>query len=560
MKSTRIRTRCRRPGVANRIYVLAACSLVVVLGLGLLLVAGDSLWSGSARVGESGGGGNSTGPDGSDEASGSDAREQGDGQLFLYCAAGMRYAVDDIVQDYRRETGTSVQLTYGGSNTLLNQIEVSRTGDLYIAADNSYIELGREKGLVAESVTLALMRPVIVVPKDNPLGIQSVDDLLRDDVKTAVANPEAAAVGRKTRRLLQDSGHWERLEQRVTRSGVFQPTVNEVANDVKIGSVDAGIVWDSTAAQYPELEVVYVPELERGVADIQIAVLTSTETPTEALRFARYVAARDKGLATFRKAGFDVVEGDVWERNPEITFFAGAVNRRALEPIIQEFERREGVKVNTVYNGCGILTAQMRSMQQGQAGSFPDTYMACDVYYLETVQDLFEQGVNVSDTDIVIVVQPGNPKSIRSLEDLTKPGVRVALGQPDQCTIGVLSRRLLEDAGIYEQVRENLVQETPTSAMLVPNITTGSADAVLAYRSDTLAEQNRLEVVPIDSPLSKAVQPFSIARASDHKYLSQRLFDHIARSRDKFESAGFNWRLDGAAPPPAAKATDNPAS
>jgi ABC-type molybdate transport system substrate-binding protein len=203
----------------------------------------------------------------------------------------------------------------------------------------------------------------------------------------------------------------------------------------------------------------------------------------------------------------------------------------------------------------------MRGMQEGQAGAFPDTYMACDVYYLETVQDLFEQGTHVSDTDIVIVVQPGNPKSIESLEDLTREGVRVALGQPQQCTIGVLSRRLLEDAGIYDGVRENLVQETPTSAMLVPNITTGSADAVLAYRTDTLAEQNRLEVIPIDSPLSKAVQPFSIARSSDHKYLAQRLFDLIARSREKFESAGFNWRLDGVQPSrAAAEATDNPAS
>ena len=37
---------------------------------------------------------------------------------------------------------------------------------------------------------------------------------------------------------------------------MFKPTVNEVANDVKIKTVHAGIVWDATVRQYPELETV----------------------------------------------------------------------------------------------------------------------------------------------------------------------------------------------------------------------------------------------------------------------------------------------------------------
>ena len=532
----------RLRGATNQVYLLGGCSILVVVLLGIFLLAGDRMFSWPR--GDSAGANGEADPA---ERGGSGANRTGaagDGKLFLYCAAGIRYAMDDIVKDYRRDTGSEVQLSYGGSNTLLNQLEVSQTGDLYLAADSSYVRIAREKGLAAESIPVARMRPLIAVKRGNPRKIQSIDDLLKADIKVALGNPGATAVGRKTKRLLENSGQWSDLEKRVTRSGVFQPTVNEVANDITIGSVDAGVIWDATVSQYPELEGVQVPELDLGVADVEITVLNSSRNPAAALRFARYVAGRNKGLKILRREGFDVFDGDSWEPKPEITFFAGAVNRRALEPIIADFERREGVKVNTVYNGCGILTAQMRTMQGEQGASFPDTYMACDVYYLETVQDLFEQGTIVSDTDIVIVVQRGNPKSIQGLDDLTRKGLRVALGQPQQCTIGVLSRRLLEDAGIYDDVRKNLVQETPTSAMLVPNITTGSADAVLAYRTDTLAEQNRLEIVPIDSPLSKAVQPYSVARSSDHKYLGRRLFDTIARSRDKFESAGFNWLLD----------------
>ena len=43
---------------------------------------------------------------------------------------------------------------------------------------------------------------------------------------------------------------------------------------------------------------------------------------------------------------------------------------------------------------------------------------------------------------------------------------------------------------------------------------------------------------------ARLIQPFSVARSSDHKYLGRRLFAKLTQSRDKFESKGFNWRLD----------------
>ena len=80
--------------------------------------------------------------------------------------------------------------------------------------------------------------------------------------------------------------------------------------------------------------------------------------------------------------------------------------------------------------------------------------------------------------------------------------------------------------------------------MLVPDVITTAADVVLAYVTDTRAEASKVDIVPIDSAQAKAIQPFSIAKSSDHKYLSERLFDKIAQSRDRFEAAGFNWRLN----------------
>ena len=466
-------------------------------------------------------------------------------ELRLYCAAGMRYPMEEIIAQYQEQYGVRISADFQGSNTLLAQIEVSKTGDLYLAADTSYIDLARQKGLAVESLGLARMKPVIVVHKDNET-IQRIDDLMSPQHKVCLGNPDAAAIGKKTRKLLTKSGHWKALNENVTKNGVYKPTVNEVATDVRLGSVHAGIIWDATAVQFPDLKQISCPALDAGDAAIEICVLKHSKNPTAALKFARFVAARDRGLQTFGKKGFRIAEGDVWQEHPEVTFFAGSVNRGALEPIIKTFEQREGVTVNTVYNGCGILTSQMRSMVKSKGKGFPDSYMACDVYYLKAVQDLFEEGIHISDTDIVLVVQKGNPKQIRQVSDLTREGIRVAIGHPEQCTIGVLSRRLLEGANVYQAIKEkgNVVTETASSALLIPNITTGAADAVLAYRTDTFAEREKLHVVDIKSDLAKAIQPFSVARSSKYKALSGRLFDTIARSRDQFEKVGFNWRLD----------------
>ncbi|MDP6447036.1 MAG: molybdate ABC transporter substrate-binding protein [Pirellulaceae bacterium] len=469
--------------------------------------------------------------------------------LTVYCAAGMRYPMVEIAEEYEREYGVKINLDYGGSNVLLSRLEVGKTGDLYLAGDASYVEKAKEKGLAAESISLALMRPVLVVDK-NENSISKIEDLLKENVRLAIGDPDAAAVGKKTRKLLTASGHWEQIEARVKETGVYLDTVNKVANTVQVstgkGVVWAGIVWDSTAHQYPDLAAIRTPELDAGEAEVQITVLKSSQAPTAALRFARFVAAKDRGLKTFQKHGFDVVDGDKWAVAPEITFFAGAVNRMALESVIERFAEREGVEINTIYNGCGILTSQMKTIDGEGGAGFPDMFMACDVFYLDVVKDMFLDGTNVSETDIVMVVAKGNPLKIATTSDLNRKGMRVAIGRPNQCTIGVLTKQLLEEQGLYAKLfaDNNIVTEAPSSAMLVPTITTDAADVALAYATDTLAEAERIDVVLIDSASARAVQPYSVAQSSDYKQLGQRLFEAISQSRDDFEAAGFRWRLD----------------
>ncbi|MBM4058539.1 MAG: hypothetical protein FJ275_09940, partial [Planctomycetes bacterium] len=270
----------------------------------------------------------------------------------LACSAGLRTPVERVVAEYRGETDGRVLLQYGGTNTLVSQIVLARTGDLVLLADDDALRVLEEAGLLAEMLPVAEQRAVLVVPKGNPKRITGLADLTGAGVRTALGNPDQAAVGRVTRAALEKAALWTGIERAVRERGAFLPTVPEAVNAVKVGAADAAIVWLANVADDPALETVPSPELDTARAQVVLAVLTCARSPTAALRFARYLTARDRGLEAFRAARYDVIDGDPWAVRPELTFYCGAVNRRAVEPILAAFERREGVRVNTVYNGC----------------------------------------------------------------------------------------------------------------------------------------------------------------------------------------------------------------
>jgi molybdenum ABC transporter molybdate-binding protein len=453
--------------------------------------------------------------------------------LVVYCAAGIKEPVEAVARDYERRYGVPVQLQYGGSQTLLANIEVSHRGDLYLPADDSYVRAAQDKGLIAETIPLARMRPILAVARGNPRGITSIDALLRPGVRVALANPGAAAVGKLTRDALRRSGHWAELEGRAT---VSKPTVNDVASAVQVGAADAGFVWDATVRQTPDLEAVSLPQFDGLSAQVSVAVLDACTQPAAALRFARYLAARDRGLPEFGRHGFEPVDGDEWAEKPEVRLLAGAMLRPAIAETVKEFERREGATVAYNYNGCGILVAQMRG------GERPDAYFACDQSFMDQVSDLFLDPVALSGNRLVVLVPRGNPHGIQTLEDLARPGLRVGVGNEKQCALGVLTQKTLEQGGYQDRVMPNVKVRKPTGDMLVNDLLAGALDAVVAYVSNRTAHEDELDAVAIDVPCARAVQPFAVGRASKHKYLTGRLLAAIRASRARFESAGFTWQ------------------
>lgn len=454
-----------------------------------------------------------------------------EGPILVYCGAGIRPPVEACAKSFGRD----VQLSFGGSQTLLVNAELSRQGDLFIPGDDGYLRIAREKGLVAETVALARMHPVLAVAKGNPKKIRSLADFERADLRLAQPNPEATAAGKLVKTALEKAGRWESIK---SRAAVSKPTVNEVANDLKLGTVDAGFVWDATVRQYPELEAVEVPELAGVTANISAGVLTSSVRPAAALRFARYLAASDRGAAEFVRTGYEASGGDAWEEKPVLTIYSGAMLRPAIEKTIKAFEKREGCGVTTVYDGCGILVAQMKG------GARPDLYFACDESFMTEVKDLFGDAKVVSSNQLVILVPKGNPRGVTSLKDLAKPGLRVGVGNEKQCALGAITAVTLDQSKLRESVTPNIVTRSPTGDLLVNQMRAGALDAVVAYVSNATGSADVLEAIKVDMPCAIAVQPVAVEKSSPRRRLAARLVEMLISdpSRQLFAAEGFGWK------------------
>ena len=181
-----------------------------------------------------------------------------------------------------------------------------------------------------------------------------------------------------------------------------------------------------------------------------------------------------------------------------------------------------------------------------KAGQHPDAYFACDKEFMSQVTDLFPESVDVSQNELVILVQKGNPKGIGSLKSLSNEGLRVGVGHEKQCAMGWITQNTLKEGGIKNEVMANVTVQSPTGDMLVNQMLTGSLDAAVVYLSNAAGAGDKLDAIQIQGiECSTATQPWAVADKSPHRRLAARLFEQIcsADSQEIFAAEGFVWQL-----------------
>jgi molybdate transport system substrate-binding protein len=456
--------------------------------------------------------------------------------LTVYCAAGLKKPIEALAKQFEQETSTTISIQYGGTGTLLSQIQVAKQGDLFIAADDGSLADAQKLNIVLEALPIAIQHPVIAVKKGNPKGINSLATL--QTAKFALANPDAASISKVARTLLGDA-RWKTLAGAAT---VMKPTVPELASDTVIGAVDAAIVWDSTVPQFKELEAIEVPEFKDHRENASAAVLTATTQSPLALQFARYLASPNKGAPVMQAHQFTPAPGDPWTAKPDLVLYSGGVNRPAIEKLVQQFADREGITVTTVFNGCGILCATMKALDETSGTKMPDAYYACDVCFVPPVADQFPEAVLLTETAIIIATQKGNPKNIKTLADLAQPGLKLGVCNAEQSTLGFMTQAMLKSTNLLDNVMKNVVVQVPTADFLVNQMRAGALDAAIVYQVNVQQVAEHFDMVVLPKDLARAIQPFAVRKASPHYHLSQRLLNYLRAHRSAFEDAGFIWK------------------
>lgn len=227
--------------------------------------------------------------------------------ITIYCAEAMRPAMEEVSKDYDKEFGQKVEVSYDASQTCFVKLAVAKRGDLFLPADDSYIQLAKDKELIDKQdvFNVARMHAVVIVRPNFPTAIKTWPELLALGNRLAIGNTDTTAIGSVLKANLQAEGRWSELAKQKRNEMV---NVNQVLNSVKLGSSDAGIVWDAVAKPHPELTIVEFKELASVQARVQIAITKFSTQRDAARQFIRFLRTADKGGRHFKAQGFADIE------------------------------------------------------------------------------------------------------------------------------------------------------------------------------------------------------------------------------------------------------------
>jgi molybdate transport system substrate-binding protein len=168
-----------------------------------------------------------------------------------------------------------------------------------------------------------------------------------------------------------------------------------------------------------------------------------------------------------------------------------------------------GLSVTYSFAGSGALVTQV------EQGAPADVIATADTASMGRLTEtgLVEAPVVFARNRLEILVEPGNPKGIRGLADLSRTDLKLVLGD-ETVPVGEYAAQVLEAAGV---VVDPVSKETDVKSA-VAKVTSGEADVTIVYATDVIAAGGRGEGVPIpDAQNVLAEYPIVIVKAThDH--------------------------------------------
>lgn len=455
-------------------------------------------------------------------------------ELRVLCGSSMAEPMKEVVTRFQGDTGIAIELTLGGCETLLPQVELGAPADLFIG-HAPFDDLLKEKGLRQdELVILGAISPAVVALKGNPKGIVSLQDLTRDDVDVGLPDSRYSTCGEYFEAAARERGLLAAIQARTVYT---TRTHQELATALRTKSVDVVVVWNFIAAMHRDNFEVVPVDVSFPSADVFVTVLKRPESPESAQRLLEFLKL-DFARDTFHTMGYSKAPKAKNSALITLQLYCAAGIQKPVDDLVALFKKRQpNVKFEVVYQGAGTLLAQIELKKTG------DLYVAGDEVFMELAREkgLLLHAKRMAAFTPVLAVPKGNPQQVASFKDLDRPGLRLGLGEEQATAVGKIARALLEEQGSWTDVQKNVVVTAGTVTELAIQTALGSLDASIIWSATAWQFRDRIDVTALGDPGFQVGVPIGVLAFCEHRRLADA-FVELATSSEAapfFEKHGF---------------------
>jgi len=227
-------------------------------------------------------------------------------KVTVFAAASLTNAMQDIAAQYQKEKGVQVVSSFASSSTLARQIEQGAPADLFISADQQWMDYSISKQQIVENTRYTLLgnELVLVAAKASKIDKVEIDDKtqwtkLLGDSRLAVGDPDHVPAGIYAKEALQKLGAWSTLEPKLARASDVRGALALVERE----EAPLGIVYGSDAIASKKVKVVGTfPASSHKPVEYPMAIVKDHEKP-EVRAFYDYLKT-PAASAIFKQYGF----------------------------------------------------------------------------------------------------------------------------------------------------------------------------------------------------------------------------------------------------------------
>jgi len=203
--------------------------------------------------------------------------------LRVFGAASLKNALDDANVRHQRVTGRQVVASYGGSDTMAKEIENGARADIFISADNDWMDYLADRNLIKLETRLNFLgnklvliasagsAPTLAIGPNFPLA-QALGN-----GRLAIANPASVPAGKYGKAALEALGVWASVEGRLAPA----PDVRAALELVCRREAPLGIVYQTDAVADQDAEIVGTfPAASHPPIIYPLAVTAASTNPT----------------------------------------------------------------------------------------------------------------------------------------------------------------------------------------------------------------------------------------------------------------------------------------